>query len=185
MTTNWAIITADTAEKRFEFGSSSEGAVILSAPDEAAASQTAATLLSEGVVDVQLCGATGPLWAAAVIPAVGDRARVGTVLYGMESMTSIARFKERFEAGEPLTEAFILRCKGANPVIDRLEDGRRTYIAVPDDAAAADAAAELDARLGGVQLIELYGGFRPNGIAQVIKATGGGRVPVGAVYYGP
>jgi hypothetical protein len=184
MTVRKAIIAADPAGTRVEFGSDSDRTVILSAPDQAAASRTAAELVDEGVVEIQLCGATGPLWAAEVMRAVGNRARVGTVLYGMESMTSIAEFKDRFEAGERLYEAFILRCDGADPATDRLVEGRRTYIAVPDDTAAAKTAAELDTRPGGVQLIELYGGFRPQGTAQVIKATGA-RVPIGAVYYSP
>jgi Family of unknown function (DUF6506) len=158
---------------------------IVPAADAAAAARAAARLVDEGVDEVQLCGATGPTWTAKVIEAVGDRARVGTVLFGMESLTSVAQFKARSEAGEKPPEAFILRQDGADPSIDRVEKGRRTYVLVPDGAAAARVAAELSRRPGGLQLIELYGGFDPGETAIVIEATGGGRVPVGAVSYGP
>jgi Family of unknown function (DUF6506) len=183
MTVRKAIIDADAAGNRLEFGSTSETTTILAAPDEAAAAQIAGRLVDEGVEEIQLCGATGPMWAAEVMQAVEGKARVGTVLYGFESMTSIAEFKDRFEAGEHLNEAFILRCSGADPATDRLVEGRRTYVAVPDDGAAVKAAAELDDKPEGIHLIELYGGFHPSGTAKVIAATGGGRVPVGAVYY--
>lgn len=185
MTVTRAIIDADVTGDRLDFGSASETTAILPAPDQAAAAQIAGKLVDEGIEEIQLCGATGPIWVAAVMQAVEARAHVGSVLYGFESMTSIAEFKDRFERGEHLNEAFILRCRGADPATDRLVKGRRTYIAVPDDDAAANAAAELDNRPEGIHLIELYGGFPPTATAKVIAATGGGRVPVGAVYYSP
>jgi Family of unknown function (DUF6506) len=159
--------------------------VVVPAADAGAAARAAVRLVDEGVEVVQLCGATGPTWTAKVIEAVGDHARVGTVLFGMESLTSVAAFKARSEAGERPPEAFILRRDGADPAIDRLEKGPRTYVVVPDGAAAAKVAAELDRRPGGVRLIELYGGFDPREAAMVIEATGGGRVPVGLVSFSP
>jgi hypothetical protein len=184
MTWRRAIIYLDPEadpDERLDLGATRTA--IVPAADAGAAARAAARLVDEGVDVVQLCGATGPTWTAKVLEAVGDHARVGTVLFGMESLTSVAEFKARSEAGERPPEAFILRQDGA--AIDRLEKGPRTYVVVPDGAAAAKVAAELDRRPGGVKLIELYGGFDPREAAMVIEATGGGRVPVGVVSFSP
>jgi Family of unknown function (DUF6506) len=72
-----------------------------------------------------------------------------------------------------------------DPAVDRavIEQGglATTVVAVPDRAAAVDAAVDLvDA---GAQSIELCGGLGPAVAAEVVAATNG-RVPVGAVTYG-
>lgn len=81
---------------------------------------------------------------------------------------------------------FIFLGPGTDPAIDRVtidRGGFRTdIVAVPEPAAAVSVATELvDA---GIQLLELCGAFGPTWTARVIDATGG-RVPVGAVGYGP
>lgn len=59
---------------------------------------------------------------------------------------------------------------------------RTVLVGVPSiDAAVALAGSLVD---GGAQLVELCGAFGPVGTARVIEAVGG-RVPVGAVGYGP
>jgi hypothetical protein len=82
--------------------------------------------------------------------------------------------------------AFIYVRPASNGAVDRLEierDGvRTTVVAVPEQSAALEAAIELVS--GGVQVIELCGTLGPVWAARVIEATGG-RVPVGAVSYGP
>lgn len=72
-----------------------------------------------------------------------------------------------------------------DPAADRavIERGglKTTVVAVPDGAAAVDAAVDLVER--GAQSIELCGGLGPAVATEVVTATGG-RVPVGAVTYG-
>jgi Family of unknown function (DUF6506) len=82
--------------------------------------------------------------------------------------------------------AFIYVRPASNGAVDRLEierDGvHTTVVAVPEQSAAVETAVELVS--GGVQVIELCGSLGPVWAARVIGATGG-RVPVGAVSYGP
>jgi hypothetical protein len=59
--------------------------------------------------------------------------------------------------------------------------GPLTCIGVPSIADAPSVARELVA--DGVELIELCGGFSGAGLGAVVAAVGG-RVPVGAVFYG-
>ena len=59
---------------------------------------------------------------------------------------------------------------------------RTTLVGVPEQAAVIEAAVDLVD--SGVQVIELCGILGPVWAARVIEATGG-RVPVGAVSYGP
>ena len=59
--------------------------------------------------------------------------------------------------------------------------GPLTCIGVPNVADAPAVARELVAN--GVELIELCGGFSGAGLGAVVAAVGG-RVPVGAVFYG-
>ena len=80
--------------------------------------------------------------------------------------------------------AFIFEAPETDPAVDRMviERGglRTTIVAVPEPSAATKVAADLVE--GGVQFIELCGGFEPIWTGRVIEATGG-RVPVGAVGY--
>jgi Family of unknown function (DUF6506) len=72
-----------------------------------------------------------------------------------------------------------------DPAVDRAvikRGGLQTAIvAVPDKAAAVDAAVDLVE--SGAQSIEICGGLGPAVAMEVVAATGG-RVPVGAVTYG-
>ncbi|GLF99890.1 DUF6506 family protein [Streptomyces yaizuensis] len=159
---------------------------ILTAPTPAAAAVLAAEYADRGVTTVELCGATGYPWVAEVEAAVRGRARVGTVLYGFESLIGIARYKERATAGEAQRALFVHVQPGADPATDRFVRtegaGSSTFVAVPEAAAGAAVAAEFAAS---VQLIELYGGWGPESVAAVIRAVDE-RVPVGvAVHTAP
>jgi hypothetical protein len=78
-------------------------------------------------------------------------------------------------------EAFIFLAEGLDPADQayrQTEFSRSTFVPVPDAETAAAVAAELHD--GGLDLIELYGGFGPKAAAAVFEATGG-QVPVGVV----
>ncbi|WP_157248259.1 DUF6506 family protein [Nonomuraea typhae] len=138
-------------------------------------------LADEGADRFELCGGFGAVWQAEARRVLGERAPVGAIYYGFESLASIASYKARFEAGEVLAEAFLIVHEGADPGSDRVvrhrdEGGRTTLVAVPDLATAAEVAAEM---AGGLQLIELYGGRRPDDAEPVIRAAVDAGVPVG------
>jgi len=82
--------------------------------------------------------------------------------------------------------AFIYVRPAADPSVDRVEierEGVRTIlVGVPEQAAVIEAAVDLVD--SGVQVIELCGILGRVWAARVIEATCG-RVPVGAVSYGP
>ncbi|MET8825582.1 DUF6506 family protein [Streptomyces sp. NPDC004610] len=152
---------------------------ILTAPDPATAAALAAEYVDRGVTSVELCGATGYVWTAAVEAAVRGRARVRTVMYGFESLLDVADFKRAAFAGEPLAALFLYIQPGADPAEDRfvrvLGTSTSTYVAVPDPASGAAVAAEF---ADAVQLIEVYGDWDAESVAAVIGAVGE-RVPVG------
>ncbi|GAA3656159.1 hypothetical protein GCM10022224_019130 [Nonomuraea antimicrobica] len=141
-------------------------------------------LVAEGVDQVELCGAFGAVWHAEAGRAVGGEVPVGAVYYGFESLTGVASYKARFEAGETLSEAFIIVHEGADPAVDvvvheRGDGGRTTLVAVPDETVAGEVAGKMASEL---QLIELYGGSGPEGAEPVIRAVDS-RVPVGVTAY--
>ncbi|GLW10601.1 hypothetical protein Misp01_57290 [Microtetraspora sp. NBRC 13810] len=141
-------------------------------------------LVGEGVDRIELCGAFGAVWHAAARRATGGKVPVGAVYYGFESLTSVASYKARFEAGETLSEAFVIVHEGADPEADRVvrerdAGGRTTLIGVPDAEAAAEAAGKM---AGELHLIELYGGEGPEGAEPVIRAVRES-VPVGVTAY--
>ncbi|MFF8955585.1 DUF6506 family protein [Streptomyces sp. NPDC014894] len=179
MTDHRAIIYAGEASEPVRTG----GTVLVTAPSPAAAARLAADLVDGGVDTIELCGATGLPWSAAVEAAVAGRARVGAVLFGFESLTQVARYKERAVAGEALTALFLHVREGADPAVDRLErregGSRVLFVAIPDAGAGAAVAAGLADE---VQLVELYGGFAPHEAAAVIEAVGE-RVPVGVAVH--
>jgi hypothetical protein len=80
--------------------------------------------------------------------------------------------------------AFIFEAPETDPGTDRfvIERGgvRSTVVAVPEQSAVVQVA--IDLVRGGVQFIELCGGFEPVWAGKVIEATGGS-VPVGCVGY--
>jgi hypothetical protein len=101
---------------------------------------------------------------------------------------SLPKGRERCNSvGTVLTRyAFIYLGPGTDPAVDRVCIDRAGFradiVAVPDRADALPVAIELvDA---GVELLELCGAFDLTWAARVSDALGG-RVPVGAVSFGP
>ncbi|MFI5943337.1 DUF6506 family protein [Streptomyces uncialis] len=153
--------------------------------DPAQAVELAVRLVAEGVDRIELCGSFGAVWHARVARAVDGRAPVGAIYYGFESLTPIAAYKARFEAGEVLSDAFLVVHEGADPVADRVVHakpggGRVTLVAVPDEETAARVAAELGPAL---QLIEFYGVGGPDAAERVIEAVSPAGVPVGVMAF--
>ncbi|MFI6289850.1 DUF6506 family protein [Streptomyces sp. NPDC051018] len=164
-------------------GPEGAGTVIAMVTSPAAAAALAGELVEQGVDTIELCGATGFTWVPEVEAAVKGRARVGTVVFGFESLLDVARYKQRATDGESLTALFIHVREGADPEVDRLElqegPSRSLFVAVPR---AEDGAAVAAALADRIDLIELYGGFRPEHAAAVIRAVDE-RVPVGVAVH--
>lgn len=98
---NRAVITpapdADPATDWYVHESRSGRMIIVSVPDPDTVPATAVALVDEGVERIDLCGGLGPVPAAAAIEAVGDRASVGAVMFGFESLPGVADYRVRFE----------------------------------------------------------------------------------------
>ncbi|WP_157430661.1 DUF6506 family protein [Actinomadura macra] len=142
-------------------------------------------LVGEGVTQIELCGGFGAVPHAAAGRATEGKVPVGAIYYGFESLTGVASYKTRFEAGDVLSEAFIIVHEGSDPSVDvvvheKADGGRTTFVAVPDETSAGEVAGRMATEL---QLIELYGASGPEGAAPVIRAVDG-RVPVGVSAYG-
>ncbi|MBN8940879.1 MAG: hypothetical protein J0H01_15365 [Rhizobiales bacterium] len=148
--------------------------------DPAALAVVAADLARDGAGLIELCGAISPRWRPIVQAAVGPQVRVSSVTFGIESLAAAARFSQASIDGTPPPGAFIFIEAGADPRVDRFARSfppqHTTFVAVPDETAAAAVARELTGR--GVGLIELYGGFTGKGAAAVIDAVDG-RAAVG------
>lgn len=71
---------------------------IVFVPDPAAGPGVAVELANKGIELIELDGGFGSLWAAKIFEAIGGRAPVGFVSYGIESMEAVAAFKQRYEA---------------------------------------------------------------------------------------
>ncbi|XVQ08042.1 DUF6506 family protein [Spirillospora sp. CA-255316] len=173
---------ADPAGDLVEFEGGGRRVTLVAVPDENEAAPVVERLVGEGAGLVELCGGFGPVGAARVIAAVGDRAPVGAIGYGSESLAAISRFHLTFLAGELQSELFLVLVPGADPERDRIvrEHGggaRFTAVAVPDIAAAERVAAREK-----VGLIELFGGFGADAAARVHAAAGG--APVGSIVFG-
>lgn len=76
-----------------------EEVTIVFVPDIGAAAGIAAELAADGVDLIELCGGFGMAGAARVTKAVGDRAAIGAVTFGIESLTEAAAYKARAEGG--------------------------------------------------------------------------------------
>lgn len=143
--------------------------------------EVATRLAEEGVRLIELCGGISPVWRHKVAAAVGGKALVSSVTFGIESLPSAAAYNAAYLAGKVQKEAFIILEPDANANRDHFgienETQKTTFVPVPDDDTAARIADELCR--DGVALIELYGGFTTQGIAKVIEAVNG-RAPVGA-----
>ncbi|MEO3793952.1 DUF6506 family protein [Nonomuraea sp. B10E15] len=151
--------------------------------DPAQMAELVTGLVAEGVDQVELCGGFGALWHAEAVRASGGRVPVGAIYYGFESLAGVASFKARYEAGEALSEAFIIVHEGADPEADRVVfakdgGGSTTVVGVPDTAAAAELAGKMAADL---QLIELFGTPGPYAAEPVIRAVDPDALPVGVI----
>lgn len=140
----------------------------------------ALALVNEGVELIELCGYIPLIWRVKIIEAIGNRAKVSSVAFGIESLFLATSFSKSYEEGNPPKEAYIILESGADPAIDRFEKTfdfqKTTFIPVPDESTGAEIASELAE--SGYGLIELYGGFSASGAAKVIDAVSG-RVAVG------
>ena len=92
---SWAFIylgmgTEDPAVDRALIEAGGLRTTIVAVPEKSAAVRVAVDLVEEGAQSIELCGAFGPVWAARVIEAIGARVPVGSVGYGMESVSALA-----------------------------------------------------------------------------------------------
>lgn len=176
---------ADPDVDRLTIGSDDQQTTVVAVAEPAAAGAIANGLMGGGAAAVELCGGLGPSAAARVVSAVGGRAPVGAVAFGIDSAEGAVAFRDRVDAGLPTSAGFVLLHPGLDPNRDAqvLIVGalRTAFVPVPTEAAAVDAARQ--AVDGGAHLIELYNGIGPVAVGQVIDAVGG-RAPVGAVSYG-
>lgn len=88
---------ADPATTRHTYRHANGAVTVVAVPDADAAADVAEELVDTGADRVELCGGMGPLAAKPVIDAVGDRVPVSTVLFGFESLPSVAAYRARFE----------------------------------------------------------------------------------------
>ena len=77
--------------------------VFVSEPTEGPS--VAIELVDQGVELIELDGGFGSLWAARIFEAIGGRAAVGCVSFGIESMEAVASFKQRYESQPQLPTA--------------------------------------------------------------------------------
>jgi hypothetical protein len=66
--------------------------------DPAEGPGVAIEMADRGIELIELDGGFGSLWAARIFEAIGGRAAVGFVSFGIESMERVAAFKQRYEA---------------------------------------------------------------------------------------
>jgi hypothetical protein len=102
MTMSWAFIYgqpgADPVADRFVIDRDGQRTTLVPVPDESVAAEVAVALVNEGAQLIELCGGFPMTAAARVVEAVGGRIPVGWVSFGVESVTSAAAYKARFEA---------------------------------------------------------------------------------------
>jgi hypothetical protein len=90
---------ADPRTDRTVRESANERLTIVFVPSVEAAAEVAAELAESGTELIELCGGFGLDAGAVVSKAVNGRAAVGTVSFGIESLTQAAAYKAKFEAG--------------------------------------------------------------------------------------
>lgn len=90
---------SDPARDRIVRETASEKLTIAFVPTVEAAAMVADELVEQGTELVELCGGFGLDGGAVVSKAIAGRAAVGTVAFGIESITQAARYKAKFEAG--------------------------------------------------------------------------------------
>lgn len=152
--------------------------VAIGNPSESVA--VAVGLVNDDVELIELCGYIPLIWKVKIIEAVGDKTKVSSVTFGIESLLLAAAFSKSYDEGNPPREAYIILERGSNAVTDRFEKvfdfQCTTFIPVPNETTAVKVATELAE--SGYGLIELYGGFTTAGAAKVIEAAAG-RLSVG------
>lgn len=137
-------------------------------------------LAAQGAKLIELCGGISPAWRPKVSAVVGHDVKVSSVTFGIESLQPAAAYNQAFIDGKPPLAAFIILKRDAEPERDRFVTSfpplDTHFIAVPDGATAAEVAARLARE--GFGLIELYGGFSTEDVAEIIQAVDG-LAPVG------
>jgi Family of unknown function (DUF6506) len=88
---------ADPAKDRHVFEHAGGRLTIAAVPSAEAVPAAAEQLVREGVERLEICGGLGAGPTAAAIEAVGDRAGVGAVMFGFESLPGVASYRARFE----------------------------------------------------------------------------------------
>lgn len=171
---------ADPERDRFVRESKSGRLTIIATGDPGQVPAVARELADQGVELIELCGGISPVWRPKVSAAAGNRVRVSSVTFGVESLPAAAAYSAAYLAGRPPKEAYVFIEADADPDRDRFvktfPPQHSTFIPVPDEATGARVAADLAKT--GYGLIELYGGFSMQGAAAVIEAVNG-RAPVG------
>jgi hypothetical protein len=175
---------ADPATDRFTRITATGDLTIVLVGDLPAIPAVAAELADAGVALIELCGGMPLALRAKVTEAVGRKTKVGSVTFGIESITKAAEFNQAFMAGKPPAEACIVLVRDADPGSERFvrcSGAQNTTFVLSDERAAAKVARELAEQ--GVGLIELYGGFSDDVASAVIEAVAG-RAAVGVSGFG-
>lgn len=96
----WATILlwedADPDADRIVRETSHERLTIVFAPSVEVAANVASELAAQGTELIELCGGFGLEAGAKVFNAAGGQVAVGTVSYGIDSITQAAAYKEKF-----------------------------------------------------------------------------------------
>jgi Family of unknown function (DUF6506) len=90
-------LDADPAKDRYVFEHAGGRITIVLVPGPDAVPAAAEQLVRAGVARLETCGGLGTASAVAAMDAVGDRARVGAVAFGFESLPGAASYRARFE----------------------------------------------------------------------------------------
>lgn len=171
---------AELGKTKFVRESPSGRLTILAIGSPAESLPAAIELVNDGVALIELCGYIPLEWKVKISEAIGHKAKVSSVTFGIESLLLAAAFSKSYEEGNPPREAYLILEEGSNPDNDRFEKifgfQHTTFVPVPNETTAVKVAAELAE--SGYGLIELYGGFTTAGAAKVIEAVAG-RVSVG------
>jgi Family of unknown function (DUF6506) len=93
----WGGLDADPAKDRYVFEHDAGRITIVVVPAPQAVPALAEQLVRDGAERLEICGGLGTAAAAAAIEAVGDRAPVGAVAFGFESLPGAASYRARFE----------------------------------------------------------------------------------------
>jgi Family of unknown function (DUF6506) len=93
----FAAAGSDPTKDRYVFEHAGGRITIVAVPSADAVPAAAEQLVREGVERLEICGGLGATPTAAAMEAVGDRARVGAVMFGFESLPGAASYRARYE----------------------------------------------------------------------------------------